>query len=187
MKQPNGFVSWLKALTCSSFRTVLQVGESVTKKTLIGCISGAGMHKSRATKFWTVVPNICEPSGAWNFEVTHSFLENLVGIETGCECTGWWRLRIYCEHFSWSKPCLVFCCGPECASLLCKILGKFSKVKQLVSVTHESFINLSAVTDQPIFWHLCLADQCLQTALGQHKFLPTCRTTDYPKISSNQS
>ena len=47
--------------------------------------------------------------------------------------------------------------------------------------THESFIDLGASTGQLIFCDLCLADQWLQTALGQHKFLPTCRTTDYPK------
>jgi len=64
MKQANGFMSWLKALTSSSFSTVLLVGESVTKKTLIGFISGAGTHKSQASKFWTVAPNIYELSGA---------------------------------------------------------------------------------------------------------------------------
>jgi len=68
MKQANGFVSWLKALTSSFFRTVLLVGKSITKKTLIGCISGAGMHKSRATKFLTVFPNVYDRLVPRNFK-----------------------------------------------------------------------------------------------------------------------
>ena len=101
--------------------------------------------------------------------MTSRFLENLVWIEIGCECIGWWRLRLYCEHFSWSKPCLVFDCDPECASLLYKMLGKFSKVNHRY-VTRESFVNLGASTGQLIFCHLCLADQWLQTPLGEHSF-----------------
>jgi hypothetical protein len=126
-----GLLFWLKALTSSSFRTVLLVGESVTKKTLIGCISGAGMHKSRATKFWTVLLIFLSPLvprtlkcllGSWKIWFESRQAVNLLdgGVFDSIANTSDEVNRVCYLAVAWSVP------------YYCKILGNFSKVKQSV-------------------------------------------------------